>query len=64
LVVGSAEALPFRAGTFTTVVSCLVFFPYLFDFQMRPTRVWIRRYYSERTKTAWLFVTRQENAAA
>jgi photoactive yellow protein len=39
-------------------------FPYLFDFQMRPTRVWIRMYFSERTETAWIFVTRQENAAA
>jgi photoactive yellow protein len=39
-------------------------FPYLFDFRMRPTRVWIRMYFSERTETAWIFVTRQENAAA
>jgi len=36
-------------------------FPYLFDFQMKPTRVWVRLYYSDKTHTAWVFVTRQED---
>jgi photoactive yellow protein len=34
-------------------------FPYLFDFGMRPTRVWVRMYFSERTESVWVFVTRQ-----
>lgn len=36
-------------------------FPYLFDFQMKPTRVWVRLFYSDKTHTAWVFVTRQED---
>ena len=39
-------------------------FPYLFDFQMQPTRVWVRMYYSDRTESVWVFVTRQADADA
>ena len=38
-------------------------FPYLFDFEMKPTRVWVRLYYSDKTETGWVFVTRQEDDA-
>ena len=34
-------------------------FPYLFDFRMAPTRVWVRLFYSDKTDTCWVFVTRQ-----
>lgn len=37
-------------------------FPYLFNFKMAPTRVWVRLFYSEKTDTGWVFVTRQEDA--
>lgn len=36
-------------------------FPYLFDFEMEPTRVWVRLFYSDRTNSAWVFVTRQND---
>lgn len=33
-------------------------FPYRFDFEMEPTDVWVRLFYSEATDTAWVFVSR------
>lgn len=35
-------------------------FPYHFDFQMAPTDVWVRMFYSQTTKSAWVFVSRKE----
>lgn len=40
-----------------------VILPYVFDFQMSPTRVWVRLFYSQRSKTAWVFVTRRQDDA-
>jgi photoactive yellow protein len=37
-----------------------VVFPYLFDFQMRPTKVWVRLFYSQNTHTAWVFVRQRQ----
>lgn len=37
-------------------------FPYLFDFRMAPTRVWVRLFYSDKTHTGWVFVTRQQDS--
>ena len=34
-------------------------FPYLFDFRMAPTQVWVRLYYSQATGKAWVFVRRR-----
>lgn len=31
-------------------------FPYLFDFQMAPRRVWVTLFYSQETNSAWLFI--------
>ncbi|MEL7058745.1 MAG: photoactive yellow protein [Acidobacteriota bacterium] len=36
-------------------------FPYLFDFKMQPTQVWVRLFYSETTDSAWVFVSRRED---
>ncbi len=36
-------------------------FPFLFDFQRPPTRVWIRLHYSKATNMGWVFVTRDQN---
>ena len=33
-------------------------FPYKFDFEMAPTDVWVRLFYSEATDSAWVFVSR------
>ncbi|MEM1205596.1 MAG: photoactive yellow protein, partial [Acidobacteriota bacterium] len=35
-------------------------FPYIFSFEMDPTQVWVRLFYSESTESAWVFVTRRE----
>ncbi|MEO1083048.1 MAG: PAS domain-containing protein [Acidobacteriota bacterium] len=35
-------------------------FPYTFDFEMAPTEVWIRLYYSHESEAAWVFVARKE----
>lgn len=35
-------------------------FPYRFDFQMDPTDVWVRLFYSDATGSAWVFVSRAE----
>lgn len=48
----------FRQGVRDRNLNCT--FPYLFDFRMQPTRVWIRMYYSDRTESAWVFVMRDE----
>lgn len=37
-----------------------VILPYVFDFKMSPTQVWVRLFYSQRSKTAWVFVTRRQ----
>jgi len=37
-------------------------FPFLFDFQMQPARVWVRLHYSKATETGWVFVTRDHDA--
>ncbi|MEM8996403.1 MAG: PAS domain-containing protein [Acidobacteriota bacterium] len=37
-------------------------FPYLFDFEMAPTEVWIRLYYSKNHRAAWVFVVRREKS--
>ena len=34
-----------------------VVFPYLFNFKMDPTHVWVRLFYSQATDTAWVFVS-------
>lgn len=34
-------------------------FPYTFTFEMTPTEVWIRLYYSKPTGAAWVFVARR-----
>lgn len=34
-------------------------FPYLFDFKMAPTRVWIRLYHSAGNASTWVFVTQE-----
>ena len=34
-------------------------FPYLFDFKMNPTEVWVRLFYSKETDTAWVFVRKR-----
>ena len=36
-------------------------FPYLFDFKMQPTRVWVRLFYSRNTNTAWVFVRQRDS---
>ncbi|MEM1179000.1 MAG: PAS domain-containing protein [Acidobacteriota bacterium] len=35
-------------------------FPYVFSFEMAPTEVWIRLYYSQDSDAAWVFVARQD----
>ena len=37
-------------------------FPYTFDYRMEPTRVWVRLFYSNATDSAWVFVSRQDEA--
>lgn len=37
-----------------------VVFPYLFDFQMQPTKVWVSLFYSQNTNTAWVFVRQRQ----
>ncbi|MEM8994400.1 MAG: PAS domain-containing protein [Acidobacteriota bacterium] len=37
-------------------------FPYVFDFEMAPTEVWVRLYYSLDTEAAWVFVARKETS--
>ena len=48
----------FRQGVKDRNLNCT--FPYLFDFRMRPTRVWVRMYFSHKTNSAWVFVMRAE----
>lgn len=36
-------------------------FPYRFDFEMTPTDVWIRLFYSKSTQSAWVFVSRRHD---
>ncbi len=50
----------FRQGVETKDLNFV--FPYLFDFRMAPTRVWVRLFYSEKTDTCWVFVTRQKDS--
>lgn len=38
-----------------------VMFPYVFDFKMQPTKVWVRLFYSAATDTAWVFVRRRDS---
>ena len=37
-------------------------FPYRFDFQMDPTDVWVRLFYSEATESAWVFVSQRRDS--
>ena len=38
-------------------------FPYVFDFKMNPTSVWVRLFYSRETDTAWVFVRKRVQTA-
>ena len=35
-------------------------FPYLFDFQMKPTKVWVRLHFHPSSSTGWVFVTKDQ----